>query len=126
MISIIIVIPETILIMNYYKPQKGTIRIDGNNVEEISIEFLRKKIAFIPQDTFLLSASVQDNISLERPEASFEEVEQAAIWAKCDEFVEDLLYKYETVIEEMVQICREVSGKDCPLQGQCLQSLIFL
>ncbi|HEY9059416.1 MAG TPA: peptidase domain-containing ABC transporter [Pseudobacteroides sp.] len=88
------------LIMNYYLPEKGTIKIGGIDLRNIPLETIRKKIAFISQDVFLLSGTIADNIRLGNPHASMEEVMEASQHANCHEFIEKLPLKYETYIEE--------------------------
>jgi len=88
------------LIMNYYLPEKGTITIGGNNIRNIPLELIRKKIAFISQDVFLLSGTVKENIALGNPDATMDEVIEASKHANCHEFIEKLPLKYDTHIEE--------------------------
>ncbi len=88
------------LIMNYYLPEKGTITIGGNDLRNIPLELIRKKIAFISQDVFLLSGTVKENIALGNADATMEEIIEASKHANCHEFIEKLHLKYETHIEE--------------------------
>jgi len=88
------------LIMNYYLPEKGSITIGGNNISNIPLELIRKKIAFISQDIFLLSGTIKENIALGNPDATMDEVIEASKQANCHEFIEKLPLKYETHIEE--------------------------
>jgi ATP-binding cassette subfamily B protein len=88
------------LIMNYYLPENGSIKIGGIDLKSIPLELMRKKIAFISQDVFLLSGTITENIILGKPDASQEEVIEASKYANCHDFIDKLPLKYETYIEE--------------------------
>jgi len=88
------------LIMNYYSPEAGEILISSVNIKEISLEYLRSRIAFIPQDIFIISGTIRENISLGCKDATMEEVIEAARQAKCNDFIEKMYHKYDTVLEE--------------------------
>ncbi|WP_462147363.1 ABC transporter ATP-binding protein [Pseudoalteromonas gelatinilytica] len=78
------------LLLRFYDVDSGTIRIDGQNIAEVSQESLRKHIAMVTQDTSLLHRSVKDNILYGRPGATEDEMLAAAKQAKALEFIEDL------------------------------------
>ena len=75
----------------------GEIRVCGNPISAYTQEQLNRLIAFVDQDTFLFDRSIADNIRLGKPEASDEEVRQAARKAGCDEFISALPQGYETM-----------------------------
>ena len=66
------IIPETItqLISRFYEPTSGCIRIDGQDIQNVTIESLRKNISTVMQDTFLFNGTISENISYARPEAA--------------------------------------------------------
>ncbi len=74
--------------------------IDGADVRDVTLSSLRRQIGVIAQDPFLFSATVRENLLFGRPEASDEEVEQAARAAQAHEFIERLPKGYDTVIGE--------------------------
>ncbi|WP_342706711.1 ABC transporter ATP-binding protein [Lutimaribacter saemankumensis] len=88
------------LILRLYDPQEGTIQIDGVDIKTASFASLREKISYVGQDTFLFSNTVAENIRIARPDATDEEVVEAARVAHADEFIRDLPNGYETKIGE--------------------------
>jgi len=74
------------LILRFYDPQAGEVRVDGVNVADAALEDVRRRIALVPQDTVIFSASIYDNIRFSKPGATREEVEEAARLARVDEF----------------------------------------
>ncbi|MFW9890409.1 MAG: ABC transporter ATP-binding protein [Candidatus Thorarchaeota archaeon] len=78
----------------------GRVRVDGIDVREMRIDLLRKSIGMVHQDPFLFSASIRENISFGRPDASLEEVEKAAKAAMIHDFVMTLGEGYDTEIGE--------------------------
>lgn len=88
------------LLLNLYQPEKGDILINGNNIRDIQIECLREKIAYIPQETFLFSDSIIDNLTLGLDEIQLEEVIEASKMAQAHDFINDLPLRYETRLEE--------------------------
>lgn len=88
------------LIMRLYQRSGGSIRINGCDIDSYDLNELREHIAYVPQDSYLLCASVFENIRFGRPDASDEEVYQAARLAQADQFIEALTDGYQTVIGE--------------------------
>ncbi|MBQ9601289.1 MAG: ABC transporter ATP-binding protein [Neisseriaceae bacterium] len=78
------------LLLRFYEPQSGEILIDGQNIQDVTQKSLRAQIGLVTQDTSLLHRSVRDNIVYGRPNASEEEMVQAAKKAQADEFIEQL------------------------------------
>jgi len=78
------------LLLRFYDTDSGTIKIDGQNITDVSQESLRRYIAMVTQDTSLLHRSVKDNILYGRPDASEAEMLSAAKQAKALEFISDL------------------------------------
>lgn len=88
------------LLLNLYSPEEGEILIDSNNLKDIKIEILREKIAYIPQETFLFSGSIMDNLTLGLDNVTVEEVIVASKKAQVHEFINELPLRYETRLEE--------------------------
>ncbi|WP_313483659.1 ABC transporter ATP-binding protein [Stutzerimonas kunmingensis] len=80
--------------------QSGRILIDGQDVRSVSQDSLREKIAVVPQETALFNRSIRENIRYGRPEASDEEVTEAARSAFCDGFIRELPQGYDTLVGE--------------------------
>ena len=77
----------TSLILNFYQVQKGEIRIDGNEIADYDLSYLRAQMAYVPQDVLLFSGSIYENIVFGNPNASKAEVETAAKKANAWEFI---------------------------------------
>ena len=88
------------LFPRFYDVQRGRVTIDGADVRDLKLTSLRSAIGVIAQDPFLFSATVRENISFGRADATAEEVERAARLAQAHEFVEALPDGYDTVIGE--------------------------
>ena len=88
------------LLLYLYKAEKGEILINGNNIKDIRIETLRERIAYIPQETFLFSGSIYDNLTLGIDFPVMEDIVDAAKKAQAHEFINDLPLRYETRLEE--------------------------
>jgi ATP-binding cassette subfamily B protein len=88
------------LLLRFYDPQQGTIRIDGVDARDTTPEELRERLAIVPQDVTLVAASIRDNIAFGRPEATPEEIRTAAIAAQADEFIARLDKGYDTEVGE--------------------------
>ena len=88
------------LIPHFYNVKKGEIFIDGKEIHDITMNSLRKNIGIVQQDVYLFNASIKDNILYGRPDASFDEVVEAAKRANIHEYVLSLENGYETVIGE--------------------------
>lgn len=88
------------LLLHMYTVESGEILINGNNIEDIQIEKLREKIAYIPQETFLFSGSILENLSLGMDCVDMNEIIEASKMAQAHEFINDLPLRYETRLEE--------------------------
>lgn len=88
------------LIGRYYDTCKGSIKIDGIDIKEYNLEFLRKNMAIVPQETFLFSETILNNIKFSNENASFEEIKEASKLACANEFIEGLELGYDTEIGE--------------------------
>jgi len=88
------------LIPRFYDVSGGAVLIDGLDVRAVTAESLRRQIGIVLQDTFLFSTTVMENIRYGRPEATDEEVVEAARLAYADSFIERLPEGYQTVLGE--------------------------
>jgi ATP-binding cassette subfamily B protein len=88
------------LVPRFYDVGSGRVLVDGSDVRDVTLASLRRQIGVIPQDPFLFSTTVRENIAFGRPEMSDEEVERVSRLAQAHEFVERLPQRYETVIGE--------------------------
>ena len=88
------------LLPRFYDPTAGRIEIDGQDIRQVRLRSLREQIGLVPQDIFLFGGTVGENISYGRPAAMREEVVAAAHAAHADEFIDQLLAGYDTVIGE--------------------------
>lgn len=78
------------LLIHYYDPQQGSIRIGGQKITEMSLEALNNQISYVAQDQYLFNTSLLENIRMGRPGATDKEVLEAAKKAQCMEFLEKL------------------------------------
>ncbi len=90
----------TKLLLRMYDVTEGSIRVDGQSIAEVTQESLRDTISFVPQEPMLFHRSLRDNIRYGRPDATDEEVIEAAKKAHCHEFIEGLSEGYETHVGE--------------------------
>ncbi|MEH2285546.1 MAG: peptidase domain-containing ABC transporter [Nostoc sp.] len=88
------------LILGLYPPTDGKILIDGRDITSISMRSLRSQIGVVDQDTFLFGGTIRENIAIAYPNASSEEIIQAAKYAGADEFIQKLPMGYESEIGE--------------------------
>jgi subfamily B ATP-binding cassette protein MsbA len=88
------------LIPRFYDPTQGAIRVDGHDVRTVTLASLRGQIGIVPQETILFGGAVYDNILYGRPDASREEVIEAARAANADEFISALPQGYDTEVGE--------------------------
>ena len=80
----------TSLLMRYYEPSSGTITIDGTDIKEIDLKSLRRSISTVSQDSFLFNDTIKNNIGYGNPEASEEEIKEAARLAAAEEFIKKI------------------------------------
>ncbi|NIK13338.1 ABC transporter ATP-binding protein [Alkalibacillus almallahensis] len=88
------------LISRFYDPTDGAVKIDGIDLRDVKLDDLRQKISVVLQDTFIFSGTIMENIRFGRPDASDEEVIEAATVVGADEFIQRLADGYETEVEE--------------------------
>src|SRR5215475_13917446 len=85
------------LVMRLYDPTSGSVLVDGSDVRDLQIESLRERIAVVTQDTFLLNASVFENLRYAKPTASRTDIEDAARRAHVHEVIAALPGGYDTI-----------------------------
>jgi subfamily B ATP-binding cassette protein HlyB/CyaB len=90
----------TRLIRSMYPTQLGSIRIDGYDIREIDLPYLRSQVGVVLQQCFLFRGTVRENIAATKPSASLEEIVLAASVAGADEFIKQLPQGYDTFLEE--------------------------
>jgi ATP-binding cassette subfamily B protein len=88
------------LLLRFYDVTSGHIKIDGNNIQHIKLDSLRKNISLVPQDPLLFHRTIKENIRYGKADATDAEVEEAAKLAHCNEFIDDLPNKYDTYVGE--------------------------
>ncbi len=88
------------LINRIYDVNSGEVRVDNVNVRDWNLEALRRQISIIEQDIFLFSQTIADNIAFGKPDASREEIIEAAVAAQADEFIRSFEKGYDTIIGE--------------------------
>ncbi len=109
------------LLLRFYQAQSGSIQIDGMDVSSFSDEQFRADVGLVPQDPFLLAASVRENIDMGR-HLSDAEVQEAATAAHCHDFITQLEQGYDTLLGEggarlsvgqkqLLAIARSLAGK---------------
>ncbi|MGZ5057529.1 MAG: peptidase domain-containing ABC transporter [Methylobacter sp.] len=90
----------TKLIQGLYSVQEGIVRFDGTDAREIDLAHLRRQVGVVLQENFLFRGTVRDNISMAKPDATFEEIVASAEAAGAAEFIERLPQGYDTLLEE--------------------------
>ncbi|MBT9462946.1 ABC transporter transmembrane domain-containing protein [Hydrogenophaga sp.] len=88
------------LLLRYYDPALGTIRLDGVPIHQMSLHDLRNRVGIVPQDPVIFSSSAMENIRYGKPGASDAEVRAAAAAAFADEFIDQLPEGYNTFLGE--------------------------
>ncbi|UPT01496.1 ABC transporter ATP-binding protein [Lactobacillus delbrueckii subsp. bulgaricus] len=87
------------MINRFYEINSGTITYDGIDIKDIKKDDLRKSVSIVLQETHMFTGNIMENIRFGRPDASDDDVYQAARLARADEFIHDLDDGYETVID---------------------------
>jgi len=88
------------LLLRFYDAKSGQIRVDGVDIRRYSRESLRREIGIVLQDSILFGASIHENIAYGRPEASRQEIEEAARQAYAHDFISSFPEGYDTIIGE--------------------------
>jgi subfamily B ATP-binding cassette protein HlyB/CyaB len=90
----------TRLIQGLYPVQQGLVRVDGVDIREFDLVHLRKATGVVLQENFLFRGTVRENIAATKPDASFDEIVEAARMAGAEEFIERLPRGFDTLLEE--------------------------
>ncbi|SDT57141.1 ATP-binding cassette, subfamily B [Paenibacillaceae bacterium GAS479] len=88
------------LLCRFYDPVEGSVRIDGQDIRDVTIESLRSQVGIVLQDTFIFSGTIRDNIRFGRLNATDEEVEMAARAVHAHDFIMTLPDGYDTEVQE--------------------------
>jgi len=88
------------LIARFYDPTKGRVMIDGTDIMEFQLDALREQIAFVLQDTALFYGSIRENIAYGRPDATEDEIIEAAKLSNAHEFISRMPHGYDTLVGE--------------------------
>ncbi|MBM3600167.1 MAG: ABC transporter ATP-binding protein [Alphaproteobacteria bacterium] len=88
------------LLLRFHDPQTGRVLVGGEDVRSLGFAALRRHIAVVGQDTYLFHGTVEDNLRVAKPEASWDEIERAVAAANAREFIGRLPQGYQTVIGE--------------------------
>jgi ATP-binding cassette subfamily B protein len=88
------------LVARLYEPQEGQVTIDGVDVREVSLESLAATVGVVSQETYLFHASVRENLRFARPDATDEEIEEAARTARIHDLIASLPDGYDTIVGE--------------------------
>jgi ATP-binding cassette subfamily B protein len=88
------------LLLRFSDIDSGTIQIDGQNIAKVTQQSVRRAIAYVPQEPLLFHRSLEDNIRYGKPDATHEEVVQAARQANAHDFIQSLPESYETLVGE--------------------------
>ena len=86
------------LLLRFYDPNDGAVRLDGTDIREITLASLRGQVGWVHQDTLLFGMSVAENIALGDPEADIEAIHEVARRVEAAEFIEELPKGYNTVL----------------------------
>jgi ABC-type multidrug transport system fused ATPase/permease subunit len=88
------------LVARFYDPQRGRVLVDGHDLRDLSSRALRSQLGIVPQEGFLFSGTVRENIAFGRPDAGEEEIEAAAQAVGADVFIARLREGYDTEVGE--------------------------
>jgi ATP-binding cassette subfamily B protein len=88
------------LVARFYDPTEGRVLVDEHDLREISSSSLRSQMGIVPQEAFLFSGTIRENIAFGRPDATDEEVRAAAAAVGVDEFISELEHGYDTEVGE--------------------------
>lgn len=88
------------LLMRFYEPTSGRVTLDGTDIRDLDIEWLRSQIGLVGQEPILFHASVYENVAYGKPSATHDEVMEACIAANAHRFILELPEQYDTIVGE--------------------------
>jgi ATP-binding cassette subfamily B protein len=88
------------LLVRFYDPDQGTIRLDGHDLRDLRLDDLRREVVLVDQSSFLFQASVRENIAYGKPDATLEEIAAAARAAAIHDHIQAMPQGYETILGE--------------------------
>ena len=88
------------LVLRFYDPTSGNILLNGKNTKDISLTALRDQMAIVPQDVILFAGTIKQNIAYGNPDASMEEITEAARKANALDFINSFPEKFDTIVGE--------------------------
>jgi len=88
------------LLMNFYEPMSGRITLDGRDIRDLDVDWLRSQIGLVGQEPILFHASVFENVAYGKPDATREEVIEACVDANAHRFILELPDQYDTIVGE--------------------------
>ena len=88
------------LLLRFYPVEKGTIKVDDIAIRDFNLSAYRKNLSIVPQEVILFGGTIQENISYGKPNATFEEIREAARQANALEFIESFPDKFKTMVGE--------------------------
>ena len=104
------------LMYRFYDPQAGSIKLGGHDLRELPLSAIRDNISVVTQDTYLFHGTVADNLRFGKPDATQQELEEAARAANAHEFISHLPHGYDTVVGERAV---RLSGGQRQRSGDC-------
>ncbi len=91
------------LLLRFHDPRSGEVLIDGTDVRDLTFSSLRRSIGYVSQDVFLFQGTVRENLAFGRPDATDDEITEAARLAEAHEFIVGLADGYDTIVGERGQ-----------------------
>ena len=88
------------LVLNFIQPTKGSIRIDGKDLQTVKLRDYRRHLGVVLQDNFLFDGTILDNIRFSNPEAKLNDIKEVCRIANADEFIRKFPYGYDTIVGE--------------------------
>ena len=88
------------LLLRFYDVNRGELKVNGTNIKDYSLEYLRSKIAVVFQESYLFYGTVAENLRIVKPDATDEEIVAAAKQANAHEFIKELPQGYDTLVGE--------------------------
>lgn len=88
------------LLLKFYSSYQGNINIDGKNIKDLATKSIRDKIGYVPQKPYIFNKTIRENINLNNEKYSLDEIIKAAKKAKIHSYINQLPFRYETVLNE--------------------------